>query len=467
MPCRRTLESCSSRREGLRYDGQVHDDEPSTALPVQTETQAVKAAVYKLVVFEGPNEGYETTLDSTRPSRIYVGQSATCDIVLEDREVSRRHLALDAGERELHLVDLGSSNGTFVNDVRVTNAHLRGGEVIRFGRTAVRVELASAVTSSLATTTSFGAVLGASVAMRRLYPLCAKLAASNLPLVIEGETGTGKELLAESLHAMGPRANGPFVVFDCTAVPVNLMEAELFGHERGAFTSAVATRKGMFEQAEGGTLLIDEIGDLDLALQPKLLRAVQRSEVRRVGGDRWIHVDVRVIAATRRDLEREVQAGRFRDDLYFRLAVARVELPPLRERDGDASLLGRAFWEELGGPKPIPPDVLRRWAEDAWPGNVRELYNDVIRRVALGDLADESRPKADSNAEHGSVDSIERVLRLNLPLTDARKRVVEDFERRYIDRIVAKHGGNVVHAATASGIAHRYFQILRARHQKR
>src|SRR5207302_7312009 len=168
---------------------------------------------------------------------------------------------------------------------------------------------------------------------------CVKLAKANVPLVIEGETGTGKELLAEALHEEGSRAAMPFVVFDCTAAPPTLVESELFGHERGAFTGAVSQRRGVFEQAHGGTLLIDEIGDLDLPLQSKLLRAIERGQIRRVGGDKWLEVDVRVLAATRRDLDKAVAAGRFRDDLFHRLAVARIELPPLRRRSGDIALI--------------------------------------------------------------------------------------------------------------------------------
>ena len=178
----------------------------------------------------------------------------------------------------------------------------------------------------------FGRFIGRSPAVTRLYPLLRKLAAADVPLVIEGETGTGKEALAEAIHDAGGRAGRPMVVFDCTAVPASLLEAALFGHERGAFTGADTARPGIFEEADGGTLLIDEIGDLDLGLQSRLLRVIQKGEVRRIGGNRWVKVDVRIIAATRRNLDEEVLAGRFRDDLFFRLAVARVELPALRER---------------------------------------------------------------------------------------------------------------------------------------
>ncbi len=312
------------------------------------------------------------------------------------------------------------------------------------------------------TAASFGPMLGASAEMRRIYPLCERLAAANVPVVIEGETGTGKEVLAEALHQLGPRA-GPFVVFDCTAVAATLVESELFGHERGAFTGAVAAHKGLFEQATGGTLLVDEIGDLDLSLQPKLLRAIERSEIRRVGGDRRIQVDVRVLAATRRNLDELVKEGRFRDDLFHRMAVARIALPPLRERTGDVQLLADHFLRELGAdPSSLDVELLARWEAYGWPGNVRELRNAVARHIALGELgAHQSGP-----AEPLSLDSIERVLALNLPIRQARERVLEDFERRYLEHALGRHQGVVTHAAKASGVARRHFQRLRARSSK-
>jgi DNA-binding NtrC family response regulator len=288
-----------------------------------------------------------------------------------------------------------------------------------------------------------------------------------VPVVIEGETGTGKEVLAEALHSEGPRSAGPFVVFDCTSVPPNLVESELFGHERGAFTGAVTKRKGVFEQAHGGTLLIDEIGDLDISLQPKLLRALERSEVRRVGGDKWIRVDARVLAATRRDLDHEVQAGRFRDDLFHRLAVARVELPPLRKRRGDVALLVAHFCRELGGSSAhVSPHLMATWEQATWPGNVRELRNAVARHLTLGELTqvldDEGAPSRRSlPAPVG--DWLEQILAARLPLVEAREQVLQVFERRYVEVMLAAFGDNVARAAEAAGIARRYFQILNAR----
>jgi transcriptional regulator with GAF, ATPase, and Fis domain len=388
--------------------------------------------------------------------------------------VSRRHVSLEFTPRGLRVTDLDSTNGTLVNGVAIGEAYVLGGDRVRVGETMLFVERGDVPSASLTADVRFGRMLGASEAMRRLYPLCTRLATSDVPVLIEGETGTGKEVLAEALHEAGPRAQGAFVVFDCTAVPPNLVESTLFGHERGAFTGAVASRAGVFEEAHNGTLLIDEIGEFDLPLQPKLLRAIERGEVQRVGSNKWTHVDVRIIAATRRDLDREVQAGRFRDDLFFRLAVGRIELPPLRHRTGDIGLLAERFWERLGGRgKPIPAGVLQRFEDYRWPGNVRELHNAVARVLALGDEAlkgggvgQEVGASPERRPATGEIAVIiDDILEADLPLQRAREAVVHEFERRYVERVLARHGGNVVRAAEASGIARRYFQILRARYK--
>ena len=414
--------------------------------------------------------GIRMRLDESLPPRLLVGKSPACELRLEDPLVSRRHAALEIGPQSLRVTDLGSTNGTFVSGVRVVEALLSGGETLRIGSTALRVDVESPQgPSRLSEAERFGRLLGASPEMRRLHPLLQRLARSEVPLVIEGETGTGKELLAESIHEESRRAGGPFVVFDCTTVAGSLLEAELFGHERGAFTGAVATRKGVFEQAEGGTLFIDEVGDLDIALQSKLLRAIERSEVRRVGGSEWIHVDVRVVAATRRDLDRSVQEGRFRDDLFFRLAVGRVELPPLRRRSGDVLFLAQRFWKALGGePRELPADVAARIEQYDWPGNVRELYNAIARQIAVGELGvgNEGRFRSPQPSSSGGIrpaDFLEETLAMDLPFPRARDRLLDEFERRYVERVLAMHGGNVGKAAAASGIARRYFQIIRVR----
>ena len=432
-------------------------EESTLHRPTFDPTPIGKAFV-TLSVIEGPDRGTTVTLDPTHPAPLLVGTSPACDLQLTDRSVSRRHVSFELAGGALRVKDLGSTNGTAVRSVQVLDARLSGDEIIVVGGTSIQLARGRADRApKLPNVTRFGGVIGASTEMRRLYPLCERLAASAVPVVIEGETGTGKEVLAESIHEQSNRKDGPFVVFDCTTVPGNLLEAELFGHEAGAFTGATAMRKGFFEQAHGGTLLIDEIGDLDIAMQPKLLRALERSEIRRVGGTGHLRVDVRVIAATRRDLDQEVQAGRFRDDLFHRLAVARIELPPLRNRRGDVAVLVNHMAQDMGGV--IPSDLIARWEDQAWPGNVRELRNAVARHIALGDLASLS-PKS---MRPPSTDLIENVLAMDLTLQEARKRVVDHFQERYLERVLERHGGDVKEAARAAGIARRYFYLLRSR----
>ena len=459
----------------------THEEITKAAPPPSPELESEPVS-FRLHVVEGLDAGRELRIDGREASRLLVGKGPTADLKLVDPAVSRRHLALEIDRGRLKITDLGSTNGTRLGDCEIVEAYARGGEVLRLGSTSLRVERLASTgkEESKDEPSRFARVIGASAAMRRLYPLCDRLAKSSVPVIIEGETGTGKEALAEAIHEAGPRAKFPFVVFDCTTVAASLVESELFGHERGAFTGASFARPGMFELAEAGTLLLDEIGDLSLALQAKLLRAVERSEVRRVGGSKPILCNVRLLVATRRDLEREVQQGRFRDDLFHRLAVARVELPPLRKRREDIPLLARHFWSTLGGGSAEPPQELAdAWAEMDWPGNVRELRNSVARRIALGELEHFSKPtqgsapppaldrSGDEGGEAAGHDAeIAQVLAMNLPFPKARRMVLESFIRRYVARALGAHAGNVAQAAAASGIARRYFQLLRDRREK-
>ena len=447
--------------------GELDDDEGT---PVGY-LRPVDVAAFRVSVVEGPDAGQSITIDGTRPSRAHLGKSSLSALRLSDLSVSRNHITLDVVGGTLRLVDVGSTNGTFVNGLEVREARLSGGETVRLGDTSLRVELLGTNILAGSALDHFGGVLGTSLEMRRLYPLLERIANSDVPLVIEGDTGTGKEIVAEAIHAASPRAALDFAVFDCTAIAPTLMEAALFGHERGAFTGAVGSQAGVFEQADGGTLLLDEIGDLDISLQPKLLRAIERNEIRRVGGSKWIKVNVRVMGATRRDLEREIQNGRFRDDLFYRLAVARVELPPLRERHGDIAFLARFFWRSIGEDTALPADFIRRLEAYDWPGNVRELRNAVARRLALGDLAPApgARARPSTPAPPPSIpasaaqDPIERVLASDLPLSASRDLVIQEFERRYLARMLSKHGGDATSAARSAGIARRYFQLLRGK----
>jgi DNA-binding NtrC family response regulator len=433
--------------------------EEDLATEVETRAEAAAPDAFRVTVLSGPDAASHLVIDGSSPSSVLIGTSTVCQLVLRDAKVSRRQASLDIVDTTLRVADLGSTNGTFVNGVRIGEAFLKGGEVISVGATTIHVERQSGAPSRLTNAVSFGRMIGASVAMRRLYPLCERLAGSDITVVIEGETGTGKELLAEQLHENGPRRGGPFVVFDCSAVAPSLVESVLFGVE-----SPTESARGIFEAAHQGTLLIDEITELPSTLQRKLLRAIERGEVCRVGTDQWIHVDVRVVATTRRDLEKEVEAGRFREDLYFRLAVGRVELPPLRRRRGDDALLADYFCKRLGPEHALPADFLRRYEGYAWPGNVRELQNTVARRVALGD-SDPERERDDEVHEGAPNNAFRWVLDQDMPFSSARDLVTAEFEREYVARVLGQHGGNVSRAAAASGLARRYFQILRARHR--
>jgi DNA-binding NtrC family response regulator len=439
-------------------DGEL-DDVTKTA--AHADAALPVATTLSVTVIEGPDAGRSITLDPDAPARTIVGSAPTSDFVLSDPTVSRRHLSLEPAGKRFRIIDLESRNGTFVDGVSVVEAYVNGGEIVRCGSTALELGASVARRRTLPSTAmGWGKLIGASDAMRRLYLLCERLAAAPVPILIEGETGTGKEVLAESMHEMG-RRSGAFVVFDCTAVANNLLEAELFGHERGAFTGAVSSRPGLFEQADGGTLLIDEIGELDLPLQAKLLRAVDRGEFRRVGGRKTETVDCRILAATRRNLDREVEAGRFRDDLLHRLAIARIELPPLRERGGDVSLLARHFASELDAPAgTLDAELLARYEDYHWPGNVRELKNTILRRIVYG----EGAPIGTHSIPPGpSGDWVSAILAETDSFSEARRLVIEEFERRFVEQVLERHGGNVTRAAAAAGIAARYLRMLRSK----
>jgi two-component system, NtrC family, response regulator HydG len=413
--------------------------------PLDPKTEMGRRS-YRIVVGAGPDVGRELIV--VPPSRVLIGTSATCDLVLTDRQVSRRHLSLDLVTPELQAADLTSTNGTYVNGVRIGSATLTGGEVITLGSTRLEVGHGAAEPNKLGVAVSFGKLVGASAAMRRLYPRCERLAQSDISVIIEGETGVGKEVLAEALHEMGPRKDRPFVVVDCAAIASNAGEELLFGDADGT--------RGVFEQARGGTLLIDEIGELALSLQSRLLPAMDRKEA-----------DVRIIATSRRDLDREVEAGRFREDLFFRLAVGRIELPPLRQRERDVRILAEHFWRKHGGgDRPMPADFLHRYESYAWPGNVRELLNVVVRRLALGDADPDEDHEAPEPPQAAPEHAFQWVLEQHLPFSAARDTVISEFRNAFVERVLVEHNGNVSRAAAASGLARRYFQILRARQKK-
>src|SRR3954463_5501513 len=328
----------------------------------------------KLVVTNGPDQGKE--IEISKP-RVTGGRSIISDLVVQDKAVSGTHFEVSARDDGYRLRDLNSRNGIFVGDLRVRDAYLRPGTIFRIGHTNIQFQtLQDVVEIELSKKDRFDALLGASPAMREIFAQLEKVAPSELTCLITGETGTGKEMVARALHNASGRKARPFVVLDCGSIPRELIESTLFGHEKGSFTGAVNQHDGCFMQASGGTIFLDEIGELDITLQPKLLRVLEQREIKRVGGDRTIKVDVRVLAATNRDLRDEVNKATFREDLYFRLSVVHVELPPLRERREDIPGLATYFLREIGARR----GMAMAWSQDAlaalvihsWPGNVRE-----------------------------------------------------------------------------------------------
>jgi len=411
-----------------------------------------------LEVIAGPDAGRRFVSED---ARFTIGSDERADLKLGDRSVSHFHAEVAIDDGRVTVRDLGSRNGTFVDGVSVLHAHLAAGSTLRLGTTELRFAPEGKPIAIALGGERFGAMIGQSPAMRAVFARLARAAASNATVLLTGETGTGKELAAEAVHAASKRAARPFVVVDCGAIPHDLLESELFGHEKGAFTGAVGARAGAFESAEGGTLFLDEIGELGTALQPKLLRALEKREVKRVGSDRYHPVDVRVVAATNRDLRTEVNANRFRADLYYRLAVVEVRLPPLRERREDLPALVDAILAHLGladAPEAAllrTPEARDELARHPWPGNVRELRNYVERSVALAERPSLREPEAALVTAppdaHGD-------------LRAARKQWTSSFEKSFLEELLAKHAGNVSAAARAAGVDRKHFYRLLWRH---
>ena len=395
---------------------------------------------FQLEVVEGPERG--TRVDSLT-DELTIGASPGNDLVLSDESVSRHHCSLRASDRGLELRDLGSKNGTFVGSCEVVRGLIRSEARLQLGKTIVAVRILNdEVKQPIAATAQFGDLIGASTAMRRIYPLIEQYATSTATVLIYGETGTGKELVAEAIHTASERRDAPFVVVDCAALTGELAESELFGHVRGAFTGANTDRVGVFETAAGGTIFLDEVSELPDAVQPKLLRVLENRTVRRLGSNDRVPVDVRVIAASHRDLRALVNTKRFRQDLYYRLNVLKISIPPLREREGDIALLARSFWHELRSGSEPPPAVIEQLAERSWPGNVRELRNAVERAALVGV---ESGAGSDSEATY--------------------QQAKEVWERSWLAKLLRKHDGNLSRAARAARMGRSHLRELIHRYQ--
>ncbi len=400
---------------------------------------------------------------------IHLGSAPDNDLVVDSPTVSRQHARMEFVGSGYLLRDLGSKNGTFIDGVRVMEAFLVAGARVRLGTAEMEFRLEDeTVQVALSRSERYGQLLGRSSQMREIFALLAKIAPTRATVLVEGESGTGKELVADAIHQHSPRAAAPLVVFDCSAVAQELIESELFGHVKGAFTGAVAARKGVFEQAHGGTLFLDEVGELPLDLQPKLLRVLESGQVRPVGSGELRRTDVRVVAATNRNLEREVESGQFREDLYYRLAVIKVRLPPLRLRPEDIPLLVQHFLEDSGSAGVhVSFETMQRLQQHPWQGNVRELKNYVERAVVLADsgrletrfLTDRGlaaqESAADASAHRGNVEAD-----YELPFKDAKARLLDTFERRYWLRLLDETEGNVSEAARRGGIHRKSLEYL-------
>jgi DNA-binding NtrC family response regulator len=411
--------------------------------------EAPASGRWKLEVITGPDVGRWTHIDAP----LELGTDPTAGFALSDRTVSRRHALLQPGGDGLRMKELGSTNGILLNGVRVQDFVAHGETLIGIGKTLLRLSWETPA-SVAPEPVSFGEAIGTSPKMRELFGTLAKLSASGFNVLLVGETGTGKDLLARAIHDASRRA-GPLVTLDCGAVAPELVDSELFGHEPGAFTGATERRPGAFVRADRGTLYLDGVGELPLALQPKLLRALEARTVQPLGGNAPRTVNVRIIAATHRDLEAAVAAGTFREDLYFRLAVASLHLPPLRERREDIPLLVRSFVSGLSRPDfQLSPSLLDRLERHPWPGNVRELRN-VVERSLLG-----LRVELASGSSHAKRVQRESEELRELPFKEAKDRLFEAFTREYFETLLERCGRNVSKMARVAGIARPYAHRL-------
>ena len=438
----------------------------------------------RLTVRGGCDTGKTRTIDR---DVVTIGKRSDCDLVLVDDTVSRLHARIlrntepdaETDDREAgdwRLEDLGSTNGTFLNGVRVKRARLSAGDVFLVGTVPIafapRREEPEPEPEPWPEP-RFGPLLGRSVAMRRMFGLLARIAPTSATVLLEGETGTGKGLVARAIHEASRRSDGPYVVVDCGAVQRTLVESELFGHQRGAFSHAFSHRPGAFERAHRGTAFIDELSELDLDLQPKLLRVVDAREVRRVGATKTRPVDLRIIAASGRDLSREVERGAFREDLFFRLSVVRVRLPPLRTRAEDIPMLAEHFVSQTAKLRQIEAPsltdrVIDRLTSHDWPGNVRELKNCIERAVFLSAMRPGQRLELAASVGSGG-----RPARIDsdpfdptLSFSDQKERWIRSREKAYVKWLLEGHGGNVSRAARAARMDRKYLYKLIKKHRE-
>jgi transcriptional regulator with GAF, ATPase, and Fis domain len=400
-------------------------------------------------------------------ARMTIGKASDNDLVLEDDTVSRHHCELVRTGQGIQVKDLGSTNGTKVEGIRVQEAILPPGSVLKVGEVEILVRPSAQKVEVLPSESfEFAGVIGQALSMRTIFGVLERIAPTEATVLLDGETGTGKDVLARAILAKSGRANKPFVVVDCGAVSYSLIESEIFGHERGAFTGAVSMRQGAFELAEGGTVFLDEIGELPLDVQPKLLRVLETKEFRRVGGNKTFKTNVRVIAATKRNLQREVGAGKFREDLYFRLAVVPLTVPPLRGRREDIPMLARHILKATNSTTDyvLTDDTLAAMMAHDWPGNVRELRNVLERAVYLAQASGTTElglvilPSGALAADAAFQFEAERSYR------ETRAKYDAEFERRYLKWLLGRHGGNVSAAAREAKMDRKHLHDLARKH---
>ena len=416
----------------------------------------------KVFVATGPDKGKSISVGS---EPIIVGSGTETDLILVDRSISRRHARLYRQGDVVVIEDLGSTNGTYFNDVRVGQLHLPLGQEIRFGQLRVKLipeeELVHTAPSSLE---RLGSLIGSDQQMREIFTLIQDIGPTDVTVVIEGETGTGKELVAHAIHDYSERKTNPFVVFDCSNQPRDLIESALFGHVKGAFTGATNQRSGAFGRADKGTIFLDELGEFGKDLQPKLLRVLEAREVQKVGSDGYDPVNVRVIAATNRNLKAEVRAERFREDLYYRLAVVKIVLPSLRERVSDIPILVEHFLSLHAQPCEVDTSCYKSLMTYNWPGNVRELKNVVDRACALN----RGKTGIDLGSYLTDRDEVSSTKQLQVDefvsFKEAKAKVVAEFESQYIETLLRQHNNNISLAAREASIDRKHFKELMRKH---
>jgi transcriptional regulator with GAF, ATPase, and Fis domain len=446
---------------------------PRAPRPTSTRTQAfdvVSPDGAVLALTSGTARGDWVLLPAAEGDVVAIGKAPDNDLVVPDDTISRYHARIARVAGRLEITDVGSRNGTRVGGVRVERAIVEPGSIVQFASVdaVVRVD-AQGVTIAPSESERFGEALGSSIAMRRVFTVLSRAAPGNATILLLGETGTGKDVLARAVHQESGRRDAPFEVVDCGAISKELIESELFGHERGAFTGASEARAGAFERVGKGTLFLDEIGELPLDLQPKLLRVLESRSFRRVGGSATLTTDARIVAATTRDLAREVRRGRFREDLWFRLAVVPVRVPPLRERVDDIAQLTRMFLAQFDADMLfVSARTLAELRTHDWPGNARELRN-VVERSVLNARAKKSRELTlvDLAAERAELDrATDEVFsfRSGVDYGTTRARVEAHFEQRYVTWLLARHHGNVSSAAREAQMDRKYLAELAKRH---